>query len=357
MNIPLSRLKQQRIAEKPFAQPDEAVAWLGAMQAQDYLGTLWAIGLRTTGATEQNVEQALAERRIVRTWPMRGTLHVVAAQDVRWMLKLLTPRVIAQTAGRYRQLELDEVTFARSKEIFVKALRGGKQLTRDELYQCLEHAGIATAGQRGYHLLVRSAQDRLICFGAPDGKQQTFVLLDEWVPQTPDLTRDEALAELARRYFTSRGPATINDFTGWSGLTVADAKRGVEAAWTALTQETIDDRVYWLSRTMQQLETSVAPIYALPGFDEYVLGYKDRSAVLDPAFADRICPGGNGVFFPTIVSHGHIVGTWKRVLKKNTVEISMQPFHPLREAEVEAFAAVAQRYGTFLGLPIMFVEG
>ena len=136
------------------------------------------------GATEQSIEQAIAERAIVRTWPMRGTLHFVASQDVRWLLALLTPRVIAHSAGRYRQLGLDEATFARSKAVFAGALQGGRQLTRDEMLQALEQAGIATTGQRGYHLLGRSAQDGLICFGVRRGKQQTFVLLDEWVPPT-----------------------------------------------------------------------------------------------------------------------------------------------------------------------------
>lgn len=356
MNIALSRLMQQRIAERPFAQPDEVVAWLGAMQAQDYPGTLWAIGLRMTSATKQSIEQALADRHVVRTWPMRGTLHVVASRDIRWMLELLTPRVIAQTAGRYRQLELDEATFTRSKQVFATVLQSGKQLTRDEIYQCLEQAGISTAGQRGYHLIARSAQDRLICFGAPDGKQQTFVLLDEWIPQSLELARDEALAELARRYFTSHGPATIHDFAWWSGLTVAEAKRGLEAICTELIQETINGHVYWVPHAMQDVETRTSAIYVLPGFDEYVLGYKDRSTVLDPAYTKRICPGGNGIFLPTIVLHGQIIGTWKRVLKKDKVAITPHPFRPLRDAEIEAFAAAAQRYSTFLGVPLLLVD-
>ena len=244
--IARSRLANHGIANPTFAQPGDVVTWLGAVQAQDYGGALWAIGLRMTGATERSIEQAIAERAIVRTWPMRGTLHFVAAQDVRWLLALLTPRVIAHSAGRYRQLELDEATFARSKEVFAKALQGGKQLTRDEMLQGLEQAGISTAGQRGYHLLGRSAQDGLICFGTRRGKQQTFTLLDEWVPLTRSLTRDEALAELTRRYFTSHGPATVQDLMRWAGLTAAEAKTGLAAAGKTLIQETIADRVYWM---------------------------------------------------------------------------------------------------------------
>lgn len=213
------------------------------MQGQDYTGTLWAVGLRMAHATDRGIEQALAERRIVRTWPMRGTLHLVAAADVRWLLQLLTPRMFTQTVGRYRQLELDDVVFAASQQLFVNALQGGHQLTRDQLYQHLEQARIATAGQRGYHLLVRAAQDGLICFGAPSGKEQTFTLLDEWIPPTSAWTRKEALAELARRYFTSHGPATLQDLMRWAGITTADAKIGLAAVEHELIRETVEDVV------------------------------------------------------------------------------------------------------------------
>ncbi len=319
--IALARLANHGIANPTFAQPGDVVTWLGALQAQDYGGALWAIGLRMTGATERSIEQAIAERAIVRTWPMRGTLHFVAAQDVRWLLALLTPRVIAQSAGRYRQLELDEATFARSKKVFAKALLGGKQLTRDEMLQELEQAGISTAGQRGYHLLGRSAQDGLICFGTRRGKQQTFTLLDEWVPLTRSLTRDEALAELTRRYFTSHGPATVQDLMRWAGLTAAEAKTGLAAAGKALVQETVAGRAYWMASDQPELNTGTTATYLLPGFDEYLLGYTDRSAVLDPAYAQRICPGGNGMFSPTIVFDGFVTGTWKRTFKGGAVVI------------------------------------
>jgi hypothetical protein len=212
MDIGLTRLTHQQITGSSFTQPAEIVAGLGAMQAQDYTGALWSIGLRMTTATEQHIEQAIADRTVVRTWPMRGTLHFVASQDVRWLLPLLTPKVIAGSTGRYRQLELDDVAFARSQEVFINALQGGKQVTRDELLQQLDEAGIATTGQRGYYLLVHAAQQGLICFGVPSGKQQTFVLLDEWLPPAKPVAREEALAELTRRYFTSHGPATFMGF-------------------------------------------------------------------------------------------------------------------------------------------------
>lgn len=354
MNIGHLRLTNQRIADLPFAQAEDVVAWLGAMQAQDYSGTLWSIGLRMRAASEQLVEQAVAERRIVRTWPMRGTLHFVAAQDVRWLLQLLTPRIIAQSAGRYRQLALDEATFTASKQLFATVLQGGKQLTRDEVYQQLEQAGIATAGQRGYHLLVRAAQDGLICFGAPSGNQQTFVLLDEWIPPTKPLTREDALAELTRRYFVSHGPATLPDLMRWAGITTAEAKMGLTAVKQELIQETVDGLVYWLSPSTVETKASDLFVQLLPGFDEYILGYGNRDAVLDPAQAQAICPGGNGVFNPTIVINGRVMGTWKRVLKKDKVLIMLSPFQPLRENESAAIAVAAQHYGLFLGRSTQF---
>lgn len=354
--IARSRLANHGFAHPTFAQPGDVVTWLGAVQAQDYGGALWAIGLRMTGATERSIEQAIAERAIVRTWPMRGTLHFVAAQDVRWLLALLTPRVIAHSAGRFRQLELDETTLAHSKEVFAKALQGGKQLTRDEMLHELEQAGISTAGQRGYHLLGRSAQDGLICFGARRGKQQTFTLLDEWVPLTRSLPRDEALAELTRRYFTSHGPATVQDLMHWAGLTAAEAKTGLAAAGKALIQETIADRVYWMPCEAPEINHDTPSVHILPGFDEYLLGYRDRSAVLDPAHAQRIHPGGNGMFSPTLVMDGIVTGTWKRAFKGGAVVIETTPFRPLTAAESDALGAAAGRYGRFLGLPVVLLQ-
>ncbi|WP_423224640.1 winged helix DNA-binding domain-containing protein [Candidatus Amarolinea aalborgensis] len=351
--IALARLANQGIAQPTFAEAGDVVAWLGALQAQDYGGTLWAIGLRMAGATERRIEQAIAERTIVRTWPMRGTLHFVAANDVRWMLALLAPREIAGSAGRSRQLELDEATFARSQEVFAKVLQGGKQLTRAEMLQALEQAGIATTGQRGYHLLVHSAQDGLICFGSRRGKQHTFALLDDWIPPAQPLARDEALTELTRRYFSGHGPATAQDLMRWAGLTAAEVKRGLEAVGKELIQETIAGRVYWMPSSTPAPSRDTQSAYLLPGFDEYVLGYGDRSAVLDPVYAQRICPGDNGMFIPTLVIDGEVRGTWKRTLRKNAVVIEAAPFRPLTTGENHALDAAAQRYGEFLGVPVV----
>jgi hypothetical protein len=350
LNVAHHRLANQHIAKATFEKPSDVVAWLGAVQAQDYLGALWAVGLRTRNATEQEIEGAIADRTIVRTWPLRGTLHFVAAADVRWILELLTPRIIAGSAGRRRQLDLDEATFARSKELFVSVLQGGQQLPRDAMYGLLEAAHISTAGGRGLHILWRLALEGILCFGARKGKQQTFALLDDWVPAARTKERDEALAELARRYFTSHGPATLQDFVWWSGLTAADARAGLEMAKPHLAQEVIAGQTYWLSSSLPTGKGSSPPAYLLPAFDEYTVAYKDRSAVLDPLVAER-ANSRNGILSPTIVINGQVVGTWKRALKKGTVVITPRPFSLLKKAEKHALTAAAHQYSAFLELP------
>ncbi len=215
------------------------------MQAQDYLGALWAVGLRTAACTRADVERALADRQIVRTWPMRGTLHFVAAEDVRWMLELLTPKVIERAAGRRGQLGLDDETVRRAGELFAAALSDAKALTRAEMMGVLEAGGIRTDGQRGYLLLWHHAQRGLLCFGPARGKQQTFVLLDRWVAPAPPVPREEALARIARRYFEGHGPATVEDLARWSGLTLTDARAGLAAVQPELRRTTLEGVEYW----------------------------------------------------------------------------------------------------------------
>ena len=353
LDIADRRLRNQRIAGAGFERPGAVVAWLGAVQAQDYLGALWALGLRMETANEEAIEQALADRTVVRTWPLRGTLHFVAPADIRWMLALLTPRVIAGRRARYRQLDLDSSVFDRSRDLLTRALEGGRQLTRDALYETLDAAGIATAGQRGIHILQRLALDGLLCFAARQGKQQTFALLEEWVPAARTLARDEALAELAGRYFTSHGPATLPDFTWWSGLTVADARTGIELAGPPLEREVVNGQAYWFAAVAPAAEPAASPAsptaYLLPPFDEYTVAYRDRSAVLDSL--QRRLVSVNGIFYPTIVLDGQVAGTWKRAFKKGSVVITLSPFAPLKKKERQAVAVAAERYGAFLGMP------
>jgi len=346
--ITQQRLIHQGIAQARFIQPAEVVAWLVAMQGQDYAGAKWSVGLRLAGGSDSAIEQALADRSIVRTWVMRGTLHLVAAADIGWLLALLAPRLIARNARRYRELELDAPTLARSNTLLAQALEGGVLLDRPALFAMLERNGISTAGQRGVYMLQRASLDGLICQGPAPRNVPTFMLIDGALPHGRVLEHEQALAELAQRYVTSRGPATLRDFAWWSGLPIGEARAGLEAA--QLTQTDIDGQTYW---TAQEYTPSGAAsgVYLLPGFDEYLLGYADRSAALAAEHAPYIVPGGNGIFYPTIISAGRVVGTWKRAFKKGSVVITPSPFAPLDSAQHQGVAAAAERFGAFLGLP------
>ncbi|WP_340004033.1 winged helix DNA-binding domain-containing protein [Paenibacillus sp. FSL K6-0276] len=346
------RLYNQRIAGSRLNKPEQVVEELGAIQAQDYMQAVWAIGLRSPSTNLADIERAIADRKIILTWTLRGTLHFVPAEDVKWMLQLSAPRLVAQTKRRMAELGLDDQTLERCREIIVDALKGGKQMDRSVLLQLIEEEGIYTGNQRGYHMLWNSAYQGLICFGPMNGKQQTIVLLEEWVPDYRELSYERSLQELALRYFTARGLATVQDFAWWAGITLTDARRGLESAKKELQSEYIAGSEFWMSSHRLAPTDEDSGVYLLPGFDEYILGYKDRSAVLEPETAPLIVPGNNGIFLPMIVVGGQVVGTWKRTFKKKGIEIVIHPFGELGDAEEAVFKA-AERYAAFMGLPIL----
>jgi hypothetical protein len=348
------RLKNQLIAGSTARTPGEVVQHLGALQAQDYSGALWSIGLRLPHATEADVEKAVAARLIVRTWPMRGTLHFVAAADARWMLALLTPRILAGSVKRQQQLELTPAVFARCEKILVKALTGGKTLIREEVATILQQNGVPMDPRRGYHIPWRLAQEGVLCFGPRRDKQPTFVLLDEWLPPAKIWSREKALAELAQRYFTSHGPATRHDFAWWSGLTAAEARQGIEGASLHLIKATLEGTDYWMAKKQISLRDSSDEAYFLPGFDEYMLGYQNRGAALPSRHSHKIVPGGNGMFLPTVIDGGQVVGTWKKAATKKVVTLKIKAFVKLTAGQRQALKKPAQRYGEFLRLPCSY---
>lgn len=320
---------------------------MGAMQAQDYAQALWAIGARTRSATTVDIEQAIRDRQIVRTWPMRGTIHFVPARDAAWMCALCTPRSIAAAALRQTQLELDDRTLARCGEILRKELSGSGPVSRPDILGIIESHGIETGPHRGYHILVHHAQRGLVCLGPMIGKQQSFVLLDEWITNPVQLSRSAALAELALRYFGSHGPATVHDFANWCNLPMADARAGLEVVRASLAQEVIDGVTYWMDPSIVPIDESHAEaLQLMPGFDEYLLGYKDRSAVILPANAAKVVPGSNGVFKPMIVEHGQITGTWSRTSKARGIELELT-FFTAKRRSTRAIDAACARYSLF----------
>jgi hypothetical protein len=351
-NIAVHRLHSHQLEHTWLEKPGDLVRYLGAVQAQDYAGAKWSIGLRLPDGTDAGVEQEIADNVIVRTWAMRGTLHFVAAPDVRWLLALLAPRIIARNARRYSELELDERTLARSNAVLADTLRGGERLDRRSLLAILEENGISTRGQRAAYMLQRASLDGLICQGVVRRSNSTYTTLDEALPEAGTMEHGEAMAELARRYFTSRGPATLQDFVWWSGLSTADARAGLEEIKPQLIQETLEGRIYWSSPWIPDGGSST--VYLLPGFDEYLLSYRDRGASLDPAHAKSLSSGG-GVLSPTIVADGRVVGTWKRTFKKDTVVLTVTPFAPLSEAQNRALNAAVERYCRFVAMPATVV--
>jgi len=350
-DIAIDRLYSQQLAHTTLTQPGDLVAYMGALQAQDYAGAKWSVGIRLPGSTDEGIEQALADKTIIRTWAMRGTLHFVAPPDIRWMLALIAPYIIAGNTRRYRELKLDSRTLIRSNEVLLQALQGGKQLDRPALRAVLGENGIQAEGQRLPYILQRASLEGLICQIGMRRNNPVYASLDEWLPGDGTVERDAARAKLAMRYFTSRGPATLQDFVWWSGLPVAEARAGLEAVKSSLTRETIHSQTYW-NRSFQAEQETPSKVFLLPGFDEYLLSYKDRSASLE-AVHGKIPAPPNSALSPTIMTGGRIVGTWKRTVKEGAVVIVSNFFTPLTAAEDHAFVAATRRYGEFLGMPIV----
>ena len=346
------RLANQRLTGDPFADPVEVVRRLGAVQSQDYAGGKWGVAQRTPGATDADVERALDIGAILRTHVLRPTWHFVAAEDIRWMLALTAPRVKAVMASYDRKLELDDRIFARSAKAIATALGGRKVRTRAELGAVLGRAGIGTVHtQRLGHLMMRAELDGLICSGGRRGKQSTYALLEERVPAIPDMERDDALAELAARYFATRGPATAHDFAWWSGLTVADAKRGVESVKAQLQSQSIEGRTYWFPD--RKPPGSRAPTaHLLPNYDEYFIGLRDRSAIGDRVRTAGIKHAHDAFSAHVIVVDGQLVGGWRRAITARAIALELQLVVEPDAREMRAVEAQARRYGEFLGAPV-----
>lgn len=353
LNIANQRLHNQYLAQTKLQTPAEVVSWMGAVQAQEYALAKWALGLRTATATDAIIEQAFNDGLILRTHVMRPTWHFVTPDDIRWILELTAPRVHQVNGTMYRQLELDNALLRRGSDIIVNALEDGKHLTRAELGVLLAEKGIDTSNGIRLGYIVHFAElEALICSGPRRGKQHTYALIAERAPQARSLDRDEALAELIRRYFTSHGPALVHDFAWWSGLTIADIKAGIELAKVDLAHEVIDGQTYWFSASMPPAEPLPLTGHLLPVYDEYIIAYKNHAAHLNPKYAELT---DNRFFTCAFVFEGEIIALWRRTFSKKSVVIESAPFRPFTPAENDTFADAAQRFGDFLGVPVALV--
>jgi hypothetical protein len=352
-HIAARRLHAQRLTGEPFASPVDAVRWLTAVQSQDYAGAKWALGQRSRGATEAALDRRFDEGAILRTHVMRPTWHFVLPEDIRWLLDLTGRRVRLGLVARYRELELDENVVTRAGAAFAGALAGGRHLTRPGLGEVLQAAGISPEGQRLPHLLMRAELDGLIVSGPRIGKQFTYALLEERVPRAPLRERTEALAELTRRYFRSHGPAQVQDFVWWSGLSMADARNGIALAGKALEHQVIEGKDYWFDAEAGPAGAAAGVAHLLPNFDEYSVAYRDRSAMVQ---ADR--PFDPALFsFGSILSNvvtvgGVVRGAWRRTLARTGVRIEIRVLDRLRAREKAAVEDAGIRMGRFLDRPV-----
>ena len=322
------------------------------MQAQDYPAAKWAIGLRSSGLQNAEVEQAFNDGLILRTHVLRPTWHFVSPIDIRWLLSATAPRVHAVNAYYYRQSGLDAKMFNKACALMARALEGGQMLTRTELATHLQRAKIPVQGLRLAYVMMHSELEGIICSGPRRGKQFTYALLSERAPQARVLGREAALCELASRYFASHGPATVRDFAWWSGLTLTEAQGAIDSASASLESISIDGKRYWNGDGGQSTSSSKgASAFLLPNYDEYLIAYKDRGAMIDSARTANMVARSNGAFANHVVIDGRLAGSWSRTIKPNAVLVEVAPYRKLTPAQARSIGAAAECYGEFLGLP------
>ena len=346
----------------PADRPALVVERMLAVQAQDLRWAKWAVAVRAPGSTLADVDRAIDSGRIVRSWPMRGTLHFVPGPDLGWMLGLSTPRLWAGSATRRRDLGLDEATIERAREVAIGALSGGRELSRTEFIRLLTSHDIDCSGQRAYHLIWHLAQSGTLCWGRQLDSQQMLVLLDEWVPEPRRLERDEALGEYLLRYLAGHGPATVDDFAWWSQITKADARTALAVAAPHLATFLVDGVQYLLpeghdAAPLPRAAAGRGPgaVIALAGFDEYLLGYRDRSFAIEPENLERVIPGKNGIFLPILVRAGRVIGTWRRDWKPRMITVEPAPFGHFSAAEAQNTDRALREYADFLGRPVQIL--
>lgn len=346
-DIAALRLANQQILNTRFTDPAELVAWMGAVQSQDFAMAKWALGLRLKKATDASVEQAIDAGGIIRTHIMRPTWHFVAKEDARWIMDLTAPHVYKLAGTMYRQLKLDDSVFRVTNDLIGKLLADGDELTREEVIAEVNKAGIETDNLRATHIMFQAELDKIICNGARRGKKFTYALFDKKVPSGAALQRDEALAALAKRYFTSHGPATVQDFAWWSGLSLTDSKLGFEATRHEFESASVDGREY-LFTAVAELPKVPSKAILIPAFDEITIGYADRSAALDDVVAQNP-ESGSGIFKPVVMVKGKVVAAWRRTEKKDSVNIEMARLAKMPAAAENSLDAAGMAYARFLG--------
>jgi len=345
--IPTFRLINQKIAKSEFKTAIEVVGWMGAMQAQDYAMSKWAIGIRLLNPTNEKIEESIDNGEIIRTHLMRPTWHLVTAHDIYWLLELTAPKILSSMKSRNKVLELSDVIFTKTNHLIEKALVKEINLTREELAVEMHKAKIPTDNNRLSHILFTAELNGIICSGRKKGGKLTYALLNERVPNKNVLTRDESLVELAKRYFTSHGPATEKDFSWWSGLSASDARKAVESVKSGFISETIDSGKYWMPISLTKNSNKKTSLFMLPAYDEFLISYTDRIASLALPHHKKAV-SSNGIFRPVIVVNGQVVGSWKRLTNGKRVIIEPEFFQPPDKLTISFLENEVYRFGHFL---------
>jgi hypothetical protein len=321
---------------------------MGAIQSQDFSMSKWAVGIRLNSATDKAIETEINKGAILRTHVLRPTLHLVSAENIRWMLNLTAPAIKARLKSRHKELDLTESLLKKCNNIIQDSLMGANHLTRDELISILAKAGVFVEKQRGYHILVRAELDGITCSGILKGGKQTYALLNERVPEIKDLTKEEALKKIAGIYFSSRGPATLQDFKWWSGLSITDCRNALESIKTDLTSEKTGSEIFWFYNCLPHRKHKNDSTHLLPSFDEFLISYKDRSASI-PLTNQKKTISENGIFRPIIVINGQVKGLWKRTVRKDKVIIETELFEPISKSIKDQIEKDGESFGHFLG--------
>jgi hypothetical protein len=320
---------------------------MGAMQAQDFNAAKLAIGIRLSGSTEKSIEKAFNDGKIIRTHLLRPTWHVVSSEDIYWILELTVPHILPSLKTRHKNLELTSAIFNKSFKVIEKSLSGGIHLTRDEIVSELAKVKIHTQGVQAAHILLQAEMEGLVCSGRVKNKKLSYALLHEIVPENKKLTKDEALAKLALKYYTSRGPATLQDFAWWSGLSLTNAKHGLEMNKKNFISEKINTQTYWFTDAAPVASTKKDSVYFLPAYDEFLISYRDRSSII-PSGIEKTIISNNGIFRPVVLINGQVAGLWRRAAQKDKVSVELNLFKPPDEKIKKLIGKESAILGLFL---------
>jgi len=353
-NISTLRSINQQLNNSKFKTAKEIAGWMGALQAQDYSMSKWAFGIRLQNSTEATINTEINSGSIIRTHLLRPTWHFVSSNDIYWILGLTAPRIKAALKYRDKQLGLTDIILNKCNGILEKSLRDYNHQTRDELISELKYSKIDVEDNRASHVFLRAELDGIICSGKQKEGKPTFAILEEWVPEHKKIYREEALKELALRYFTSHGPATIQDFTWWSGLSISDGKNALNFNKGYLTSKVIFNQTYWMANTNLEPKPDFSEICFLPAYDEFLISYRDRTASLLLTDNKKVI-SNNGIFYPTLLQNGQVIGSWKRNIRNNRILLTKNLFNPGTPDQDNIFLRSIIRYSNFIGKTIELI--